>query len=72
MAQSLPADKKQCECGAVIDRNALICMRCRADQPAAASLSAPIATEGLVHRRRSKTTAGLLAIFLGGVGVHKF
>lgn len=25
-----------------------------------------------VHGRRSKTVAGLLAIFLGGVGAHKF
>ncbi len=75
MDEPLPADKKRCsQCEAIIDRAALICMRCRADQPAAAAPSVPSvpAATDIVHRRKNKTTAGLLAIFLGGVGAHKF
>lgn len=65
--EALPADKKECvECGAILDQGALLCMRCRADQPRAA------APTEMVHSRRNKTVAGLLAIFLGGVGAHKF
>ena len=49
-------------CGAETLPNAVICTKC------GVSLSNPVA-EG---ERKSKLTAGLLGIFLGGLGVHNF
>jgi len=67
---TIPPNKKQCiECDTIIDAGAAICMSCRANQPVSIMGSA---NDLVVHGRRSKTTAGLLAIFLGGVGAHKF
>lgn len=68
----LPADKTRCPtCGAIVDRGALLCMSCRSDLPRAPIIAAPVG-EPLVHRRRSRNTAGVLAILLGGLGIHKF
>ncbi|MDL2263887.1 NINE protein [Synergistaceae bacterium OttesenSCG-928-I11] len=56
------ADEKFCEsCGKVIKEKAEICPNCgvRAAQP-------------VPKTDKSKTTAGVLALFLGGIGAHKF
>jgi TM2 domain-containing membrane protein YozV len=57
--QTKAADEKFCEsCGGIIKVRAELCPKC-----------------GVRQRRvttRSKTVAGLLGIFLGGIGVHKF
>lgn len=56
-------DEKFCsECGAVIKAKAEICPKCGCRQHGAAS----------TQEKRSKTTAALLALFLGGLGIHKF
>ena len=56
-------DTKYCfKCGAEIDIAAEICVKCGVRQPL-------IAKRGT---SKSKITAGLLGIFLGGLGVHKF
>lgn len=55
------AGQKFCTtCGKQIHEKAEICPHCGVRQPMAAS------------KGKDKTTAGLLAIFLGGLGVHKF
>ena len=50
-------------CGAQIDGRAEICPKCGVRQPHATSASRPT---------KDKTTAGVLAILLGGLGIHKF
>jgi TM2 domain-containing membrane protein YozV len=55
------ATEKYCfECGAVIRAKAEICPKCGVRQPMASG------------RGKNKVVAGLLAILLGGVGIHKF
>ena len=53
------ADEKFCEsCGDIIKIKAELCPKCGVRQRSAST--------------KSKTTAGLLALFLGGLGIHKF
>jgi ribosomal protein L40E len=59
--ESSPQSSKFCsECGAKISARAEACPKCGARQAAA---------PGGEH---NKTTAALLALFLGGIGAHKF
>jgi TM2 domain-containing membrane protein YozV/ribosomal protein L40E len=63
------ADEKFCsECGAVIKAKAEICPKCGVRQmaPFVNSLGA-VAPNG-----KSKLAAALFALFLGGIGIHKF
>ncbi|MCL5043858.1 MAG: TM2 domain-containing protein [Deltaproteobacteria bacterium] len=53
------ADEKFChECGALIRARAEICPKCGVRQPS--------------ETGKNKMTAALLAIFLGGIGAHRF
>ncbi|HEY1270307.1 MAG TPA: NINE protein [Candidatus Binatia bacterium] len=62
------ADEKFCsECGAIIKAKAEICPKCGVRQ-----LPAPNAWAGIAPNGKSKLVAGLLALVLGGLGVHKF
>jgi TM2 domain-containing membrane protein YozV len=55
------ADEIFCRsCGAIIKKEAEICPKCGVRQ-----------TE-YYHEQKSRITAALLAIFLGGFGIHKF
>jgi TM2 domain-containing membrane protein YozV len=57
------ADQKYCrDCGSVIALRAEICPKCGVRQ------ADPPRTQG----EKSKIAAGLLALFLGGIGIHKF
>ena len=61
------ADEKFCsDCGSIIKIKAEICPKCGVRQRAA--------FEGVIGAagRRNKTLAALLALFLGGIGIHKF
>lgn len=49
-------------CGEIIKKEAEICPKCGVRQNASPSS----------HRKKDKTTAGILAVLLGGIGVHKF
>lgn len=61
-------DEKFCsECGAIIKAKAEICPKCGVRQMAAPNTLAATAPNG-----KSKIAAALLALFLGGFGVHKF
>jgi TM2 domain-containing membrane protein YozV len=55
----LPGQKFCTNCGGTIDANAEICPKCGVRQ-----MAPPVA--------KSKIVAGLLGIFLGGFGIHKF
>ena len=61
-------DEKFCsECGAVIKAKAEICPKCGVRQMAAPNPLTSVAPNG-----KSKLAAALFAIFLGGLGIHKF
>ena len=76
------SDKRCPACGAAIDLNAVECKYCgeatsvqppQAPQYQQQYQASPIYTpNGFPVTSKSKTTAGLLAIFLGGFGAHKF
>jgi len=60
-AQSLGVDMKYCSgCGKPIHKTARSCPNCGA------------AFRGASRSEKNKMVAGLLAIFLGGIGIHKF
>ena len=59
-------DEKFCsECAAVIKTKAVICPKCGCPQTAGFTPQA-------VAQQRNKNTAGLVAMLLGGLGIHKF
>lgn len=58
----ISGDRKYCHaCAAVLDARAVVCPKCGVAQTVAAA-----------DGRKERITAALLAIFLGGVGAHKF
>lgn len=64
------ADEKYCStCAAIVHKDAEICPKCGVRQQ-----SAQQDTQKNLNGRglKSKTTAGILAILVGGLGVHKF
>lgn len=66
--QTKAADEKFCsECAAAIKAKAVVCPKCGCPQGPAPSTSSTATGHG-----RSKNTAGILALLLGGIGVHKF
>jgi TM2 domain-containing membrane protein YozV len=61
-------DEKFCsECGAIIKARAEICPKCGVRQMPAPNILTATAPNG-----RSRLAAALFAIFLGGLGIHKF
>ncbi len=61
-------DEKYCsECGQIINAKAEICPKCGVRQ-----FAAPISLDALAPNGKSKLAAGLFALFLGGLGIHKF
>ena len=62
------ADEKFCsECGGIIKAKAEICPKCGVRQMAPPTSLATTAPNG-----KSKLAAALFALFLGGIGIHKF
>ncbi len=62
------------QCGAKLQANQLFCSSCGARQDGVV-VPPPAAYAGganVGYKKRNKTTAGILAILLGGIGVHKF
>lgn len=65
MSTELAQNQKFCvNCGKQIDAKAEICPHCGVRQPHIAAMG--------TAKGRNKMAAALLAIFLGGLGVHKF
>ena len=64
-----PAATKFCfACAASIDARAEICPKCGVRQPVIPGVS----SDAVTATGKTRMTAALLAIFLGGLGVHKF
>lgn len=63
------ADEKFCaDCGSIINVKAEICPKCGVRQMPAPSAN-PL---GQTENGKNKVVAGILALFLGGLGIHKF
>ncbi|MEI6287544.1 MAG: TM2 domain-containing protein [Bacillota bacterium] len=66
------------KCGNEIDQGAAFCGKCGARATVVAnnynqtSNSPPPINQRITTPAKSKTTAGLLGIFLGGLGIHRF
>ena len=60
-------------CGSEVAPGAAVCLKCGAmlNNPVAAHGGAPAGVPG-ASAPKSKVTAGLLGIFLGGLGIHNF
>lgn len=73
---TLGTSKKHCyACANILDARAELCPRCGVRQPllaGAMTLPAAPVLPAVPTTTRSKTTAALLAFFLGGIGVHRF
>jgi len=72
---TLGPNKKHCyACAAILDVRAELCPRCGIRQPALPGSTA-LTVQGarpLARTTRNKTTAGVFALVLGGLGIHKF
>jgi TM2 domain-containing membrane protein YozV len=66
---TLGANRKHCfACAAILDVRAELCPTCGVRQP---MLALPVAAT-VPTTTKSKTSAALLALFFGGIGIHKF
>lgn len=71
-AATLAANRKHCfACAAILDARAELCPKCGVRQPVQPGMTM-IPTAAAVMTTKSKTTAGIFALLLGGIGVHKF
>jgi len=65
---SKAVDEKFCaDCGSVIKAKAEICPKCGVRQ-----MATPNALGSLAPNGKSRLAAALFALFLGGIGIHKF
>lgn len=63
------ADEKFCSsCGAIIKKEAELCPKCGVRQKPSSDTNTSHSPKTI----KSRVTAGVLAILLGGIGVHKF
>lgn len=70
---TLGVSKKHCyACANILDARAELCPRCGVRQPALTAPAPIVVTAPVPVTTRNRTTAALLALFFGGVGVHKF
>jgi TM2 domain-containing membrane protein YozV/ribosomal protein L40E len=75
---TLNPNKKHCfACAAILDIRAELCPRCGIRQPALPGMpgSTALTVQGarpLARTTKNKTTAGVFALVLGGLGIHKF
>ena len=69
MVSKEPYEKFCSDCGEIIKVYAEICPKCGVRQ-----MAAPVAPQPVVvtQNSKNKSTAGLLALLLGGIGAHKF
>lgn len=67
-------DEKYCqECGEIIRAKAEICPKCGVRQPGVLPVQTSALDQALnAAAPKSRTTAAVLALLLGGVGAHKF
>ena len=69
---TLDSGKKHCfACANILDVRAELCPRCGVRQPTAQPANI-VVTAPVPVTTKNRTTAALLALFFGGIGVHKF
>lgn len=75
-AMTLTPGKKHCyACAAILDARAELCPKCGVRQPelpGVMSVTPALPVAPVPVSTRSRTTAALFALLLGGIGVHKF
>ncbi len=72
-AVTLGANRKHCfACSAILDVRAEFCPKCGVRQPTMPGMEVMLAAAPIPTTTKNKTSAALLALFLGGIGVHKF
>lgn len=70
---TLSPTKKHCfACATVLDARAELCPKCGVRQPELPGALTNVPAAVVPTSSRSRTTAGLFALLLGGLGVHKF
>jgi TM2 domain-containing membrane protein YozV len=73
---TLGPNKKHCfACANILDVRAELCPRCGVRQPQIPAMQAMVHVPHRplpVHTSKSKVTAGVFALLLGGLGIHKF
>jgi TM2 domain-containing membrane protein YozV len=74
---TLGANRKHCyACATILDVRAELCPRCGVRQPGLQATQGGLVPIQLMApvpaTTKSKTSAALLALFLGGIGIHKF
>lgn len=70
---TLGPSKKHCfACAAILDVRAELCPKCGVRQPTMPGAMTVAPVMALAPSTRSKTSAGVFALLLGGIGVHKF
>ncbi len=68
-------DEMYCSsCGSIIKKRAEICVKCgvRVATPPMSTAAASAPAVPIAYSERSRLAAGLLGVFLGGLGVHSF
>ncbi len=78
---TLGPNKKHCyACASILDVRAELCPRCGVRQPYVPGMLAPVDSLALVRQgtnvpartSKNRVTAGVFALMLGGLGIHKF
>jgi hypothetical protein len=70
---TLGPSKKHCfACATILDVRAELCPKCGVRQPAILAAVTVAPAMAVLPSTRSRTSAALFALFLGGIGVHKF
>src|ERR1044071_4044515 len=81
VAATLSPNKKHCyACANILDVRAELCPRCGVRQPLVPGMMPPADSLALVHQgvrapvrsSKNRVTAGVFALMLGGLGIHKF
>ncbi len=68
---TLPPTKKHCfACATILDARAELCPSCGVRQPTLAIMVQP--PSQIAVSSKNKTTAGIFALVLGGLGIHRF
>jgi TM2 domain-containing membrane protein YozV len=78
VAATLSPNKKHCyACANILDVRAELCPRCGVRQPYVPGMPestalVPVGTRTPAITTKNRTAAGIFALVLGGVGIHKF
>lgn len=70
---TLGPNKKHCYvCASILDARAELCPKCGVRQPVIGAMVPATPMQLVPRTTKSKSTAGIFALLLGGIGIHKF